>query len=72
MTGALGSIDRDQLTTDVIESWNELFKLEKNTFKLIPHMLLVATEVRKLYESFKPYLPLINDLRNPALKKRHL
>lgn len=35
-------------------------------------MLLVTTEVRKLYESFKPYLPVINDLRNPALKKRHL
>lgn len=27
--------------------------------------------IRKLYEDFKPYLPLINDLRNPALKKQH-
>ncbi len=72
MNGALGSIDRDQLTTDVIDAWNELFKLEKNNFKLIQHMLIVTTDIKKKYESFKPYLPVINDMRNPALKKRHL
>jgi len=55
----------------VLESWNELFKLEKTTFKIIPHMLLVTNYVRRLYEEFKPYLPIINDLRNPSLKKRH-
>jgi dynein heavy chain len=27
--------------------------------------------VRKQYESVKPYLPVINDLLNPALKKEH-
>jgi dynein heavy chain len=34
-------------------------------------MLKVTTAVRKEFEKFKPYLPLINDLRNPALKQRH-
>lgn len=34
-------------------------------------MLEVTKEVRSKYEEFKPYLPLINDLRNPSLKKRH-
>jgi len=32
-------------------------------------MYLVTQNVRKLYEEFKPFLPLINDLRNPSLKK---
>lgn len=53
------------------EGWNELFKLEKTTFKIVQHMLMVTSSIRKMYEEFKPYLPLINDLRNPALKKRH-
>ena len=34
-------------------------------------MYQVTIAIRKLYEEFKPYLPLINDLRNPALKKQH-
>ncbi len=55
----------------MLESWNELFKLEKTVFKIVPHMLLVTNYVRRLYEEFKPYLPVINDLRNPSLKKRH-
>jgi dynein heavy chain len=34
-------------------------------------MLDVTKEVKILFENFKPKLPLINDIRNPALKKRH-
>ena len=68
---ALNSIDRDGVTQEVLDSWKELFKLEKTTFKLVHHMLKVTTAVRKEFEKFKPYLPLINDLRNPALKTRH-
>ncbi|CAD8148668.1 unnamed protein product [Paramecium octaurelia] len=71
LSGPLNNIDRDQLTQDVTEAWTELFKLEKTTFKIIPHMYQVTMAIRKLYEDFKPYLPLINDLRNPALKKQH-
>lgn len=71
VTSNLNSIDRDTVTNEVLESWKDLFKLEKTTFKLVPHILKVATTVRKEYEKFKPYLPLINDLRNPALKNRH-
>lgn len=42
MTGLLSSIDRDQLTSEITDSWNDLFRLEKTTFKLIPHMLAVT------------------------------
>jgi len=31
----------------------------------------VCSDLRKLYESFKPYLPIIIALRNPSLKMRH-
>lgn len=71
LTSPLNSIDRDTVTSEVLESWKDLFKLEKTTFKFITHMLKVTTAVRKEFEKFKPFLPLINDLRNPALKNRH-
>ena len=45
--------------------------MEKTTFKIVQHMLLVIQHVRRQYEDVKPYLPVINDLLNPALKKRH-
>jgi len=48
MNGPIFSVDRDQITQEIIESWNELFKLEKQTFKLIPHMLQVTQTVRLL------------------------
>ena len=31
-------------------------------------MLDVTRYGKKLYEEFKPFLPLINDIRNPSLK----
>lgn len=71
LIGAFGNINPLELTSDVLDSWTELSKLEKTTFKIIPHMLLVIQHVRKQYEAVKPYLPVINDLRNPALKKDH-
>ena len=67
----LVSLNSEALTNEVVESWKDLFKMEKTTFKLVPHLLKVTTAVRKEYEKFKPYLPLINDLRNQALKPRH-
>ncbi len=69
--GSLSSINRDQLTEDVLGSWQELVKLEKGAFKTIPHMKFACQQVRKIYEKFKPNLPLINDLRNPCLKLMH-
>lgn len=31
----------------------------------------VTQKVKKIYEGFKPNLPIINDLRNPCMVKRH-
>lgn len=71
LNGPLINVDRDQITQEVQEAWTELFKLEKSTFKIVQHMYIVTQHIRKLYEEFKPNLPLIIDLRNPALKKQH-
>jgi len=68
---SMNQIDRGQITSQILESWSELVKLEKGSFKTIPHMKMVCRTVRKVYEGFKPNLPVINDLRNPCLMKRH-
>lgn len=34
-------------------------------------MLKLCKEMRQKYSELKPYLPLINDLKNPSLKNRH-
>jgi len=52
LNGPIFSVDREAITTEIIESWNELFKLEKQVFKLVPHMLQVTQTVRLLV-SFK-------------------
>ena len=31
----------------------------------------VATEIKGLVEDFKPYIPLIQGLRNPGMRNRH-
>lgn len=41
LTSNLNQIDRESVTSEVLESWKDLFKLEKTTFKLVPHMLKV-------------------------------
>ena len=71
MSGMLGDIDRDQLTTEVNEACSTLLKLEKVDFKEKRMTGYIAADLRKYYELFKPFLPIICDLRNPGLKRRH-
>ena len=51
-----------------MEAWQDLFKLEKSVFKSISHMNELTIQTRKMYEEFKPFLPIIADLRNSCLK----
>lgn len=46
-TGALINIDRDQITKEINEAWNDLYKMEKGVFKLVPHMLVVVKTVKE-------------------------
>ena len=69
--GAIAGIDRDQLTKDIMDTYNDLFKLEKNEFKVIPHMQTLCKKLKDSYGQLKPLLPVVNDLKNPGLKTRH-
>ena len=71
MNGALCDMDRDKITTEITEACQTLLRLEKIDFKERKATGLVCSDLRKFYEEFKPYLPLIMALRNPSLKMRH-
>lgn len=71
MRGPLADIDRDQLTRDIVEASSALHQLARVDFKERRAMAQVALELKQLYDSFRPYLPLVCALRNPHLKTRH-
>jgi len=71
MKGPLVDVDRDQLTKDINDSSQKLQRLGKVDFKDRRAIALVAVDLRKLYDGFRPYLPLVCALRSPYLKTRH-
>lgn len=70
LTRQLNNIDREEFTNYIMDSWQELVKLEKGVFKHIHHMLEITTTTKQMYNKYRPYLSLINDLLNPHLKGR--
>jgi dynein heavy chain len=67
----LADIDRTLFTVEITETWNDLFKMEKNEFKTNTQMLNLCKQLRAKYNTLKPYIPLVNDLKNDNLKNRH-
>ena len=47
MEGPLSSLNREVVTKEILEAWEELFKLEKGIFKNIPHMKDLVAAVKK-------------------------
>uniref|UniRef100_UPI00398EE5C8 dynein axonemal heavy chain 1 isoform X2 n=1 Tax=Pristiophorus japonicus TaxID=55135 RepID=UPI00398EE5C8 len=70
MNDPLNSIDAEQIERNVIESYKTLHKCTK-FFKDIPGLAEVAIKIRSTVEDFKPYIPLIQALRNPGMRNRH-
>ncbi|XP_048578532.1 dynein axonemal heavy chain 1-like isoform X2 [Nematostella vectensis] len=70
MNDPLTTIDAEQLEQNVNNSFKTIFKCYKH-FKEIPACQQVAYEVREKIEAFKPYIPLIQGLRNPGMRSRH-
>lgn len=70
MNDPLTTIDAEQLEANVSNSFKTIFKCYKH-FKDIPACQDVAFEVREKIEAFKPYIPLIQGLRNPGMRSRH-
>ncbi|XP_043932324.1 dynein axonemal heavy chain 1 [Protopterus annectens] len=70
MNDPLTTIDAEQLEKNVSESFKTMHKCVKQ-FKDIPGCQLVAQDIRGRIEEFKPYIPLIQGLRNPGMRNRH-
>lgn len=70
MNDPLTTIDPEQLEQNVSNAFKTIFKCYKH-FKDIPACQEVAQEVREKIDAFKPYIPLIQGLRNPGMRSRH-
>ncbi|XP_077969677.1 dynein axonemal heavy chain 1-like isoform X2 [Styela clava] len=70
MNDPLTSIDPEQLERNVNESFRVLHKCGKQ-FKDIPGVQQVALQMKGRVEDFKPFIPLIQGLRNPGMRIRH-
>ncbi|XP_037386166.1 dynein axonemal heavy chain 1 isoform X5 [Talpa occidentalis] len=70
MNDPLSAIDAEQLEKNVIESFKTMHKCVKQ-FRDIPACQEVALDIQSRIEEFKPYIPLIQGLRNPGMRNRH-
>ncbi|XP_064422227.1 dynein axonemal heavy chain 1 [Latimeria chalumnae] len=70
MNDPLTTLDAEQVEKNVNESYKIMHKCVKQ-FKDIPACQDVAIEIRNKIEEFKPYIPLIQGLRNPGMRNRH-
>ncbi|KAG7477961.1 hypothetical protein MATL_G00075170 [Megalops atlanticus] len=70
MQDPLSSIDPEQLERNVSDTHRTMHKCVKQ-FKDIPACQEVAIHVRGKIEEFRPYIPLIQGLRNPGMRSRH-
>ncbi|KAM4722817.1 dynein axonemal heavy chain 1 [Rhinophrynus dorsalis] len=70
MNDPLTTIDAEQLEKNVLESYKTMHKCVKQ-FRDIPACQDVAQDIKGRIEQFKPYIPLIQGLRNPGMRNRH-
>ncbi|XP_029005758.1 dynein axonemal heavy chain 1 [Betta splendens] len=70
MNDPLSSVDAEQLEHNFTDAHKTMHKCIKH-FKEIPDCQMVATTVCNKIEDFRPYIPLIQGLRNPGMKSRH-
>jgi len=70
-TGPITDLNRDKLMEDMNMSINDLRGFIANEFASDASTQEIAKEVLQKFLDFKPLIPLIYDLRNPAMQKRH-
>ncbi len=70
-TGPITDLDREKLNKEVNGSMAALKDYISNAFLSDPKSQNIAGIVLQHFVDFKPMLPLIYDLRNPAMQKRH-
>ena len=70
MNDSFNAIDPELLEKQVNDCFRTFHKSVK-TFKDVPGVLDVASSYRNKVDDFKPYIPLIQGLRNPGMRIRH-
>ncbi|XP_033121083.1 dynein heavy chain 1, axonemal-like, partial [Anneissia japonica] len=70
MNDPITSIDSEQCEKQVMDAFKTMHKCVK-IFKDIPAVQLIAEKVRSDIDDFKPFIPLIQGLRNPGMRSRH-
>ena len=71
MRGPLGELDRDAVTDEITLYATELGRMERTQMKEQVSGLELVRALSAKVSDFKPYLPVIRNLRNPGLKERH-
>ena len=69
MNDSLVNIDPELLGTNVSSAFKTMHKSVKH-FQSIPGCLAVAQEIKGQIEEFRPFIPLIQGLRNPGMRNR--
>ena len=67
----LSEINRDVLKEEIQKYVLELNTLERTNFKVRESGKALREAFAAKIEAFKPYLPVICDLKNPGMKDRH-
>ncbi|CAH8612512.1 unnamed protein product [Heterobilharzia americana] len=70
MNDPLTSIDADAVEKLVVECYKTMHKSIR-IFNELPGIQEVANQVKMSIEEFKPFIPLIQGLRNPGMRQRH-
>lgn len=70
MDNPIINIDSDSIDRTVTEMYKTMQKSIR-TFADIEAVQNVAIEIRNQIDNFKPYVPLIQNLRNPGMRQRH-
>ncbi|CAG5132289.1 unnamed protein product, partial [Candidula unifasciata] len=70
MNDPLLAINAEEVEKNVNESYKIMHKSVK-LFSEISSVQDVAIEIKEMIENFRPYIPLIQGLRNPGMRNRH-
>ena len=70
MNDPLTTIDAEQLENNVSNSFKTMHKCVRH-FQEVPSVQNIANEIKGWIEDFKPFIPLIQGLRNPGMRSRH-
>ena len=69
MNDSLVNIDPELLANNVNGAFKTMHKSVKH-FQSIPGCLAVAQDIKTQIEEFRPFIPLIQGLRNPGMRNR--